>query len=188
MTKLVITGLFTLAHIFAQVTLPQASATATPAVKTASEPAPTASTAPAAAPTCSGSSFYAAGGTYNTAASPAFSGFYAIATPVTKCGATFQAYSITMNVLQPSGGGKNLTFTDTTTTGAAIPLKQIGPINIYAFGNLGVAATATATKLGSGWGGFATVPLPFWNLKFIPIGQSVNGGKWNFGAALGRSW
>jgi hypothetical protein len=142
---------------------------------------------PSAPPPACPSSFYAAGATYNTGASPRFAGFYAIATPITKCGGEFQAYSITMNVLTPAGSGKNLTFTDTTTTGMAIPMKQIGPINIYAFGNVGVAATATALKLGSNWGGFATVPLPFWRLKFIPIGQNVNG-KWMYGSAIQKSW
>ncbi len=154
----------------------QAVTAAESAVKTITAPPP-------ACPT----SFYAAGGTYNSAASPKLGGFYAIATPVTKCGSTFQAYSITTNILTPSGSGTHLSFTSTTTTGAAIPMKQIGPINVYAFGNVGVAAGATTTKLGSNWGGFATVPLPFWSMKIIPIGQNVNG-KWTFGIAAGRSW
>lgn len=166
--------------------MPKIVATAPPPI-TASAPAPVVTAGATAPAVACPMSFYAAGTTYNPPASPRFDGFYAIATPVTKCGKTFQAYSITMNVLTPSGGSKNLTFTSTTTTGMAIPMKQVGTVNIYAFGNVGVAATATATKLGSNWGGFATVPLPFWSMRFIPIGQNVNG-HWAYGAALGRSW
>lgn len=141
-----------------------------------------ASNTPAACP----SSFYAAGASFNTTATPEIAGFYAIATPVTKCGATFQVYSITTNLLTPSGSGRNLTFTSTTTSGAAIPLKQVGPVNLYTFGNLGVAATGSTAKVGSNWGGFAIIPLKLWNLRLIPIGQSVNG-KWMAGIAFGRS-
>ena len=158
-----------------------------PATAAAISATESAAKAIAAPPPACPTSFYAAGGIYNSAASPKFGGFYTIATPVTKCGKAFQAYSITTNVVTPSGSGKNLSFTSTTTTGAAIPMKQIGPINIYAFGNVGVAASGTATKLGSNWGGFATIPLPWLSLKFLPIGQSVNG-KWMAGLAFGRSW
>ena len=137
------------------------------------------------APACP-ASFYAAGASLNRTATPELAGFYAIATPMTKCGASFQVYSITTNLITPEGSGKNLTFVSTTSTGAAIPLKQIGPVNLYTFGNLGVASNGTGEKLGANWGGFATVPLgKSWRL--VPIGQSVNG-KWMAGLAFGRSW
>src|SRR5271165_5942006 len=88
-------------------------------------PAVTAATCPA--------SFYAAGASFNPQATPNLAGWYAIAVPITKCEKTFQAYSITMNNLTPKGSGANLAFTSTTSTGVAIPLKQVGPIDIYTF-------------------------------------------------------
>lgn len=138
---------------------------------------------PPACPT----SFYAAGASLNRTATPELAGFYAIATPLTKCGASFQVYSMTTNLITPRGSGKTLTFTSTTSTGAAIPLKQIGPVNIFTFGNVGVSSTGGGNRLGSNWGGFAVIPAHFWSLQLIPIGQSVDG-KWMAGLAIGRSW
>src|SRR6266404_5902485 len=91
-------------------------------------PAVTAASCPA--------SFYAAGASLNPQATPNLAGWYAIALPITKCEKAFQAYSITMNNLTPKGSGANLTFTSTTSTGLAIPLKQVGPIDIYTFATL----------------------------------------------------
>jgi hypothetical protein len=101
-------------------------------------------TPPAALPAVSAAvcpaSFYAAGVSLNPQATPNLAGWYAIALPITKCEKAFQAYSITMNNLTPKGSGANLTFTSTTSTGLAIPLKQVNERKRTVFepgGNMG---------------------------------------------------
>src|SRR6185312_12021092 len=107
-------------------------------------PVATAATCPA--------SFYAAGASLNPQATPNLAGWYAIALPITKCGKAFQAYSITMNNLTPKGSGANLTFTSTTSTGLAIPLKQVGPIDIFTFGTIGTSISGPSSSLAGTWG------------------------------------
>src|SRR5579859_2366074 len=104
-------------------------------------------------------SFYAAGVSLNPQATPNLAGWYAIALPITKCAKAFQAYSITMNNLTPQGSGASLTFTSTTSTGLAIPLKQVGPIDFFTFGTLGTSVRGAASSLAGTWGGLAVVPI-----------------------------
>lgn len=132
-------------------------------------------------------SFYAAGVSLNPQATPNLAGWYAIALPITKCEKPFQAYSITMNNLTPKGSGATLTFTSTTSTGLAIPLKQVGPIDIFTFGTLGTSVRGTASSLAGTWGGFAVVPVGKTTWRLTPWVQSI-GGKWTGGLGIGRSY
>ena len=155
--------------------LPVMAQTASPVAS----PAVTAAACPA--------SFYAAGASLNPQATPNLAGWYAIAIPITKCGKAFQAYSITMNNLTPKGSGASLTFTNTTSTGLAIPLKQVGPIDIYTFGTLGTSVSGTTSSLAGTWGGIAVVPIGRTTWRLTPWVQSI-GGKWMGGLGLGRSY
>lgn len=132
-------------------------------------------------------SFYAAGASLNPQATPNLAGWYAIALPITKCEKAFQAYSITMNNLTPKGSGANLTFTSTTSTGLAIPLKQIGPIDIFTFGTLGTSVSGPSSSLAGTWGGIAVVPIGKTAWRLTPWAQSI-GGKWTGGLGIGRSY
>ena len=58
-----------------------------------------------------------------------------------------------MNNLTPKGSGANLTFISTTSTGLAIPLKQVGPIDIFTFGTIGTSVSGTSSSLAGTWGG-----------------------------------
>jgi hypothetical protein len=132
-------------------------------------------------------SFYAAGASFNPQATPNLAGWYTIALPITKCGKAFQAYSITMNNLTPKGSGANLTFTSTTSTGLAIPLKQVGPIDIFTFGTLGTSVSGQSSSLAGTWGGLAVVPIGRTAWRITPWAQSI-GGKWTGGLGIGRSY
>ncbi len=132
-------------------------------------------------------SFYAAGASFNPQATPNLAGWYAIAVPITKCEKAFQAYSITMNNLTPKGSGASLTFTSTTSTGLAIPLKQVGPIDIYTFGTLGTSVSGPSSSLAGTWGGVAVVPIGRTTWRLTPWFQSI-GGKWMGGLGIGRSY
>ncbi len=145
-----------------------------------------AQTATPAAAACP-ASFYAAGASFNPQATPNLAGWYAIAVPVTKCGKAFQAYSITMNDVTPKGSGGNLTFTSTNSTGLAIPLKQVGPIDIYTFGTLGASVSGTSSSLAGTWGGVAVVAVGRTAWRITPWAQSI-GGKWTGGLGIGRSY
>jgi len=132
-------------------------------------------------------SFYAAGASLNPDAIPNLAGWYAIALPITKCGKEFQAYSITMNNLTPKGSGASLTFTSTTSTGIAIPLKQWGPINIYTFGTVGTSVSGPSSNLAGTWGGVAVIPMGRTAWSFTPWAQSI-GAHWTGGLGIGRSF
>lgn len=170
----------------AQVTFPQAPV-ATPAPAKATTPviAP----APTPVPACSkADSFYAAGVSLNRAATPNIAGIFAVAVPLTCDSNTFQVYSYTEHQIIPVGSGKNLTFQDATTSGFATPLKQIGPINIFAFGNIGVQTNGTAAQLASAYGAMAVFPL--WKgsaWRGVIAAQKVSGTN-IYGALFGRSW
>jgi hypothetical protein len=155
--------------------LPVMAQTTTPATL----PAVTTATCPA--------SFYAAGASLNPQATPNLAGWYAIALPITRCEKAFQAYSITMNNLTPKGSGANLTFTSTTSTGLAIPLKQVGPIDIFTFGTLGTSVSGQSSSLAGTWGGVAVVPIGRTTWRLTPWAQSI-GGKWTGGLGIGRSY
>ena len=146
---------------------------------------------PAATPAVSAAacpaSFYAAGASLNPQATPNLAGWYAIALPITKCEKAFQAYSITMNNLTPKGSGANLTFTSTTSTGLAIPLKQLGPIDIFTFGTIGTSVSGPSSSLAGTWGGIAVVPVGKTSWRFTPWVQSI-AGKWMGGLGIGRSY
>jgi hypothetical protein len=147
----------------------------------------TAQTAPAVAPAVCPASFYAAGASINPQATPNLAGWYTIALPITKCEKAFQAYSITMNNLTPKGSGASLTFTSTTSTGLAIPLKQVGPIDIFTFGTLGTSVSGPSSALAGTWGGVAVVPIGRTTWRLTPWVQSI-GGKWTGGLGIGRSY
>jgi hypothetical protein len=132
-------------------------------------------------------SFYAAGASFNPQATPNLAGWYTIALPITKCEKAFQAYSITMNNLTPKGSGANLTFISTTSTGLAIPLKQVGPIDIFTFGTLGTSVSGPSSSLAGTWGGVAVVPIGRTTWRLTPWLQSI-GGKWTGGLGIGRSY
>ena len=148
-------------------------------VPPAALPAVTAAACPA--------SFYAAGVSLNPQATPNLAGWYAVAFPITKCEKAFQAYSITMNNLIPKGSGPSLTFTSTSSTGLAIPLKQVGPIDIFTFGTLGTSVTGPSSSLAGTWGGVAVVPIGKTTWRLTPWAQSI-GGKWTGGLGIGRSY
>jgi hypothetical protein len=152
----------------------------------AAQNAPPAALPAAAATTCP-ASFYAAGASLNPQATPNLAGWYAIALPITKCEKAFQAYSITMNNLTPKGSGANLTFTSTTSTGLAIPLKQVGPIDIFTFGTLGTSVNGPSSSMAGTWGGIAVVPIGKTTWRLTPWAQSI-GGKWTGGLGIGRSY
>ena len=154
-----------------------------PVVAQTAPPAALPVAAAAACPT----SFYAAGASLNPQATPNLAGWYAIALPITKCEKAFQAYSITMNNLTPKGSGASLTFTSTTSTGLAIPLKQVGPIDIYTFGTLGSSVSGPSSSLAGTWGGVAVVPIGGTTWRLTPWAQSI-GGKWTGGLGIGRSY
>src|SRR5579863_5704214 len=148
---------------------------------------PPAGSVPAVAPAACPASFYAAGASLNPQATPNLAGWYAIALPITKCEKAFQAYSITMNNLTPKGSGASLTFTSTTSTGLAIPLKQIGPIDIFTFGTLGTSVSGTSSSLAGTWGGIVVLPIGKTAWRLTPWAQSI-GGKWTGGLGIGRSY
>ena len=167
------------------------STTVSLALALALSPPVTAQIAPPAALASAGAacpaSFYAAGASLNPQATPNLAGWYAIALPITKCGKAFQAYSITMNNLTPKGSGANLTFTSTTSTGLAIPLKQAGPIDIYTFGTVGSSVSGPSSSLAGTWGGIAVVPIGRTTWRLTPWVQSI-GGKWMGVLGIGRSY
>lgn len=111
------------------------------------------------------SSFYAAGTSYNSASAPNIAGIVGIGTPLTCSDTSFQVYSYTEHNLVPVGTGSSRTFKDTISTGFAMPLKQVGPIDIFVFGNIGVSTTtSTATNnattgVAGAYGGMAVFPL-----------------------------
>jgi hypothetical protein len=146
---------------------------------------------PASLPTVTGvacpASFYAAGVSFNPQATPNLAGWYAIALPITKCGKAFQAYSITTNNLTPRGRGANLTFTSTNSTGLAIPLKQVGPIDFFTFGTVGTSVSGASSSLAGTWGGVAVVPIGRTTWRLTPWAQSI-GGRWTGGMGVGRSY
>jgi hypothetical protein len=146
---------------------------------------------PAAVPTATAAacpaSFYAAGASFNPQSTPNLAGWYAIALPITKCGKEFQAYSITMNNLTPKGSGPSLTFVSTSSTGLAIPLKQVGPIDFYTFGTVGASVNGGSSGLAGTWGGVAVVAIGKTTWRFTPWAQSI-GGKWTGGLGIGRSF
>jgi hypothetical protein len=150
------------------------------------QPAPPAAV-PAVTPPACPSSFYAAGASINPQATPNLAGWYAIALPITKCEKAFQAYSITINNLTPRGSGASLIFTSTTSTGVAIPLKQVGPIDIYTFGTLGASVSGPSSSLTGTWGGIAVVPIGRTTWRITPWVQSIDG-KWTGGLGIGRSY
>jgi len=147
---------------------------------------PVVATPAVASATCP-ASFYAAGVSLNPEATPNLAGWYSIALPITKCEKAFQAYSITMNNLTPKGSGTNLTFTSTTSTGLAIPLRQVGPIDIFTFGTLGTSVSGSSSSLAGTWGGVAMVPVGRTSWRLTPWAQSI-GGKWTGGLGIGRSY
>jgi hypothetical protein len=132
-------------------------------------------------------SFYAAGVSLNPEATPNLAGWYTVALPITKCGKEFQAYSITMNNVTPKGSGASLTFTSTSSTGLAIPLRQMGPIDLYTFGTLGASVSGTSSSLAGTWGGVAVVAIGRTAWRITPWAQSI-GGKWTGGLGIGRSY
>ena len=142
---------------------------------------------PAATPATCPASFYAAGASLNPQATPNLAGWYAIALPITKCGKAFQAYSITTNNLTPKGSGANLAFTSTNSTGLAIPLKQVGPIDFFTFGTVGTSVSGASSSLAGTWGGVAVVPIGRTTWRFTPWAQSI-GGRWTGGLGVGRSY
>jgi hypothetical protein len=148
---------------------------------------PPAATTQAATPAACPSSFYAAGMSINPQATPNLAGWYAIAVPITKCEKAFQAYSITMNNMTPKGRGASLTVTSTTSTGVAIPLKQIGPIDIFTFGTLGTSISGASSSLAGTWGGLVVVPVGKTTWRLTPWAQSI-GGKWTGGLGIGSSY
>lgn len=175
----------------AQVTFPQAPVAQPVPVKTSvpvAAPAPPAPL-PSTSTSCSKpASFYAAGVSLNRAATPNIAGIFAVAVPLTCDSNSFQVYSYTEHQIIPMGSGKNLTFQDATTSGFAIPLKQIGPINVFAFGNIGVQTNGTAAQLASSYGGFAAFPL--WRGSAwtgVIAAQKVSGTN-IYGALIGREF
>jgi hypothetical protein len=142
---------------------------------------------PVVAPAACPASFYAAGVSLNPQATPNLAGWYAIALPITKCEKAFQAYSITMNNLTPKGSGASLTVASTMSTGLAIPLKQVGPIDIYTFGTLGTSISGPSSSLAGTWGGIAVVPIGRTTWRITPWAQSI-AGKWTGGLGIGRSY
>lgn len=140
------------------------------------------------APCTNAPSFYAAGASFNAAATPNGAGFFAIAVPLMKCGSSFQVYSYTANNITGRGHGKDFVFLNTTSTGAAIPLKQIGPFDVYAFGSMGVTTNGQAANLAGTYGGL--ISFPFWKnawLRGLLAAQKVEGMS-VYGFGLGRSW
>ncbi len=152
----------------------------------AAQKMPPAAVPPIAAASCP-ASFYTAGASLNPQATPNLAGWYAIALPITKCDKAFQAYSITMNNLTPRGSGATLTFTTTTSTGLAIPLRQVGPIDIYTFGTLGTSVNGPSSGLAGTWGGVAVVPIGRTSWRLTPWVQAIDG-KWTGGLGVGRSY
>lgn len=133
-------------------------------------------------------SFYAAGASLNKAATPNIAGIFVVAVPLTCDKSTFQVYSYTEHNVIPIGSGKTLTFQDTTSTGFATPLKQVGPINFYAFGQIGAAINGTAAQLASAYGGLAAFRL--WKNSAwtgVIAAQKINSNN-IYSVLIGRSW
>ncbi len=133
-------------------------------------------------------SFYAAGASFNSNATPNLAGFVAVAVPLVKCGSQFQTYSFTIHNITPRGHGKDLRFLDSTTTGAAVPLKQIGPIDIYAFGSMGVTTSSGDANLAGSYGGLISFPL--WKkarLRGLLAAQKIEGLS-VYGLGFGGAW
>lgn len=143
---------------------------------------------PAPAPCVKPSSFYAAGVSLNKAAKPNIAGILAVGVPLTCQSNPFQVYSYTEHNLIPVGSGKDLTFRDTTTTGFATPLKEAGPIHIYAFGNIGLATNGQTAELAGAYGVLAVFPL--WKnsgWRGLLGAQKVAGSN-VYSALVGRAW
>lgn len=175
--------------------------TCTVPVAPATVPVPAVSPMPApipATPSCTKpSSFYALGASLNKAATPNIAGLFIVAVPLTCDTTSFQVYSFTEHNVIPIGSGKNLTFKETTTTGFATPLKKVGPIDIYVFGQIGLsvnAVPATATQLSSLYGlasayGVAGA-FPPWKgsaWRGVVAAQKIDS-KNVYSVLFGRSW
>ncbi len=110
-------------------------------------------------PCVKNTSFYAAGASFNRAATPNLAGLFAIGVPLTCSTSSFQVYSFTEHNVVPVGSGANLTFKDTTTSGFATPLKQVGPFSVFVFGGGGVSTNQGDASAAGAYGGFIAFPL-----------------------------
>lgn len=120
-------------------------------------------------------SFYATGVSYSRAATPNVAGWLAVATPITRCGSGFQAYSVILHNATPVGHGSNFMLQETTTTGFAIPYRQLGSVSIYTFGTVGVSVSGGVAGLGLTGGWVAYIPAGHWGWGFTPWAQVVKG-------------
>lgn len=154
-------------------------------------------TTPAPTPVCP--SFYGTGADYNSAASPKVGGWAVVATlaPGIKCNPAnlFQLYSFSEYSVAAVKTGGTFAVQENTTTGFAIPLKQLGPFDLFALGNVGMSVTpsttavaTTITKLATTYGVVGvSKTIPKIGLKFIGAVQWVNGQR-TLWAGFGRTF
>lgn len=118
---------------------------------------------------CAQSNWYGAGGAYNTT-SPQGVGWASYAHAIRPSIWEFNLYCA--YVVK----GKIVTA---TSAGGFIPIRALGPINIYAFGTVGVAATAGNAGNTFPWGGFGdyTIGKTLWHLDagYMQVPSSLPG-------------
>lgn len=158
---------------FAQITkVPDAVAAPIPAQVQAQSLVP-----PALCPT-----FYALGGTFTPGESPAETGYAATSTllPGITCNpAIAQPRIYSQYIVTPERVAGSWTLDYTTSSGVIFPLRSLGPVTIWALGNLGITqvGSTSSPKLGTAFGGLATIPLRKWGLLLTPGFEIVNGSK-----------
>jgi hypothetical protein len=104
----------------------------------------------------------------------------AIATlfPGVKCADGFQAYSYSQYVVSAAKMAGAWSLSSTTTSGIAVPMRGLGPFEVWALGAAGVAVTGStgSAHLCSTYGGMITSPkLGKLGLTIAVAFERVNG-------------
>ena len=128
-----------------------------PLIAQQTTPAQNPTAAPVSCPT-----WYAVFAAYTPSVSPKTTAGGAVATllPGVTCAAGFQAYSYSQYVVTAARVAGVWTLNSTTTSGVAVPMRGLGPFEVWALGAAGVAVAGSnsALKLGSTYGGMITSP------------------------------
>ena len=176
-----------LAQVLAQLTSPAAAPT--PAVVPAVSGPPSSAagvsssrafTAPAAAPASDAvpvcPTIFGLATAYSPASSPKMtaSAFVATLFPGVTCSGGLQAYSYTQYIESPIKVHGTWTLSQNVTTGLAVPMRSIGPFEVWAIGTVGpsVQGSTSTVSLGTTYGGMITLPKGNW--LFMAAYQRIN--------------
>lgn len=124
--------------------------------------------------------YYTLGGTYNPSAAPRETGYAATSTvmPGIQCNPVIpQPRIYSQYIVTPTRVDGQWQLGYTTSTGAIYPLRSFGPITLWLLGNLGVTTSSDSAKLGTAFGGIATINIKRLGVTLTPGFEIVNGNK-----------